>query len=201
MKKILLCLLLVTGNIHAQVSDQTIIEAKARIAVKMKDPESVQFSNVVLADSKNGPVVCGWVNAKNSYGGYVGYAPFIVTNRSAELRGDGFSKINFNQTWNICYPPNDELFGTSSLDIPKINTDKYCQKVSQIPGMPQDYDCGKVENEAKTWLEEHKTSSLIALRCSRVIREQASYSRGKSCVANEEAEIIYSRGPKLDQNN
>lgn len=44
---------------------------------KLKDPESARFGNMAAgADSKGFITVCGWVNAKNSYGGYTGDQPY-----------------------------------------------------------------------------------------------------------------------------
>lgn len=45
----------------------------------LKDPGSAQFGDYVAGlNSKNGIVVCGWVNAKNSYGGYTGKQPYLA---------------------------------------------------------------------------------------------------------------------------
>lgn len=48
--------------------------AQARVKSELKDPESAQFQNL----EEYGSIVCGEVNAKNSYGGYSGFKPFIV---------------------------------------------------------------------------------------------------------------------------
>lgn len=48
------------------------------VAELMKDPASVQFRSVKLHRVGEIRFVCGEVNAKNSYGGYVGYA-FLQT--------------------------------------------------------------------------------------------------------------------------
>ena len=53
-------------------------KAKEAIASKLKDPGSAQFRNVKLKLYIDKPVVCGEVNAKNSYGGYVGFKRFIA---------------------------------------------------------------------------------------------------------------------------
>jgi hypothetical protein len=48
---------------------------------RLKDPAAGQFSNERLhpvADS-TGMALCGTVNAKNSYGGYIGKAGFVST--------------------------------------------------------------------------------------------------------------------------
>lgn len=43
----------------------------------MKDPGSVQFRNVGAVRDETGAItVCGEINAKNSFGGYVGFTPF-----------------------------------------------------------------------------------------------------------------------------
>jgi hypothetical protein len=51
--------------------------AKTGMMDKLKDPDSAKFKN--LSISKKYPwIICGEVNAKNSYGGYVGYERFIA---------------------------------------------------------------------------------------------------------------------------
>lgn len=45
---------------------------KAEILAQLKDPNSAEFRNVVVA----GNIVCGEVNAKNGFGGYVGFKSF-----------------------------------------------------------------------------------------------------------------------------
>lgn len=40
----------------------------------MKDPASAQFRNVLV----HGKLVCGEVNARNTFGGYAGFSPFLV---------------------------------------------------------------------------------------------------------------------------
>lgn len=49
----------------------------------MKDPSSAQFGRYTAfiatkADGEEKRVVCGYVNGKNSYGGYVGMTPYIA---------------------------------------------------------------------------------------------------------------------------
>ena len=49
------------------------------VANGMKDPESARFGDrMVAAKQPNGLItVCGYVNGKNSFGGYVGMSPFV----------------------------------------------------------------------------------------------------------------------------
>lgn len=52
----------------------------AMMAVRrlMKDPDSAKFRNVRTEGIPDGIVVCGEYNAKNSYGGYVGFNRFVA---------------------------------------------------------------------------------------------------------------------------
>ncbi len=59
--------------------DKTINEAKNSVKQRLKDPSSAEFTNVQLRDYVGGKVVCGYVNAKNSFGGYVGAKQFIAS--------------------------------------------------------------------------------------------------------------------------
>jgi len=54
----------------------TIEFAEGVIRGDLRDPESARFRDVRRNTEKG--AVCGFVNAKNGYGGYVGEAPFIV---------------------------------------------------------------------------------------------------------------------------
>lgn len=58
-----------------------IAELRELLLASLKDPGSAQFTNLTLKESSAGKVLCGQVNAKNSYGGYVGARPFAVTER------------------------------------------------------------------------------------------------------------------------
>jgi len=60
-------------------TEKTITTAQEHIKKGMKDPDSAKFQNARLVDFDKGAVVCGEVNAKNSYGGYVGYRPFVAS--------------------------------------------------------------------------------------------------------------------------
>ena len=75
-----------SAEYDTSVSDKQIIDdAKGMVSASLKDPDSATFKNVKVYRVKNkntGNVnvsaVCGEVNAKNSYGGYVGYSNFAV---------------------------------------------------------------------------------------------------------------------------
>ena len=44
-----------------------------------------KFQNLRIADFDGGKVVCGEINAKNSYGGYVGYKRFVAGTSAATI--------------------------------------------------------------------------------------------------------------------
>lgn len=68
---------------YARPADaQALASARQAIAAKMKDPDSAKFTDVARRTALNAKeeptdVVCGRVNAKNSYGGYTGAKPFV----------------------------------------------------------------------------------------------------------------------------
>lgn len=56
---------------------ELIESSKSHIVTDFKDPYSAVFENIFIGRAKNGtPVVCGTVNAKNSYGAYTGRKRF-----------------------------------------------------------------------------------------------------------------------------
>lgn len=54
-------------------------QAIAAVKQKLKDPDSAKFKN--LRPMGEGGGYCGWVNARNSYGGYAGFAVFYVNSK------------------------------------------------------------------------------------------------------------------------
>jgi len=56
----------------------------------LKDPDSAKFYGIYATQKPNQtkPSICGYVNAKNSYGGYTGKKPFLATPGYVALWGD-----------------------------------------------------------------------------------------------------------------
>ena len=50
---------------------------KNAVAAQLKDPDSAQFRSI----TGSGDTYCGEVNARNSFGAYTGYRPFVVQGR------------------------------------------------------------------------------------------------------------------------
>lgn len=74
--------------VFAQNYSAMVAKAKAVVSHDFKDPESAKFRNLGIYRSKTGkpePYVCGEVNAKNSYGAYVGYKRFVVADGIADI--------------------------------------------------------------------------------------------------------------------
>ncbi len=75
-----------TSKISVSREELSAIETGLRES--LKDPGSMVLGSVAAASSGDGIVyVCGTVNAKNSFGGYVGYQPFLGIMASMKAEG------------------------------------------------------------------------------------------------------------------
>jgi hypothetical protein len=69
-------------------------KSAAQSAVKqhLTDPDSAQFSDETVVWNRNSSgyvtdvTVCGWVNSKNTFGGYAGKTRFVATSDSDVLK-------------------------------------------------------------------------------------------------------------------
>lgn len=77
-----------TYTLSASDSDQLISEAKTEVEKDLRDPMSAQYRNVRVLPGQM-TVVCGEVNAKNAYGGYVGFRRFLSTAEATILEDTG----------------------------------------------------------------------------------------------------------------
>ncbi len=68
--------------------------ARAAVTARLKDPASVRFGELRISAPASslggGTVVCGFVNARNGFGGYTGMAPFVFFAGRAELESDAW---------------------------------------------------------------------------------------------------------------
>lgn len=71
-----------TVNIAAKAA-RLIAEAKELISEATNDPDAVKFRN--LHNQKDGYIICGEYNAKNAYGGYIGYTQFVYPVRDSKV--------------------------------------------------------------------------------------------------------------------
>lgn len=74
------------------------------ISSQLKDPDSAKYT---WQDYKGGDTYCGFVNSKNSYGGYVGNTPIIL-----EVRKNKSGVIN----WAQGMVTNDSVFFPTCTD-------------------------------------------------------------------------------------
>jgi hypothetical protein len=64
------------------------------VRAKLKDPDSAKFHDI----KRRGPLdYCGWVNARNSYGGYAGDSIFLANSKWSVLLRPGASDPRFCQ--------------------------------------------------------------------------------------------------------
>lgn len=61
--------------------DPIITKARGAVAQSLKDPPSARFDGVV----RKTDAVCGFVNARNSYGGYAGRTRFVYVLKTTEI--------------------------------------------------------------------------------------------------------------------
>lgn len=60
--------------VATEYNEKALIEkSKKQLLNQLKDPDSAKFRNISVKDKT---LVCGEVNAKNSYGGYTGFTFF-----------------------------------------------------------------------------------------------------------------------------
>lgn len=72
-------------------------KAKETVASQLRDPESAQFRNIIKTEKTSllefGIVtVCGEVNGKNAFGGYVGFQRFVSQPKS--------DRVYMENSWN-----------------------------------------------------------------------------------------------------
>lgn len=92
-KSVIFCALTLLTATTAIADDKTsIAAAQAAVLGALKDPASARFEGDVVYP---GGVVCGLVNGKNAYGGYVGSTPYFYVIATKELRflTDGESRF------------------------------------------------------------------------------------------------------------
>ena len=63
-------------------------ESLKAVKRSLKDPDSAKFDGVKVVSAPNGKVLCGFVNGKNSYGGYVGFKRFVASPHGTDLHSN-----------------------------------------------------------------------------------------------------------------
>ena len=85
-------------------------QAHERVRDILKDPESARFRSEFKGKDDS---VCGFVNAKNSYGGYDGFKPFIVERDRVQIQSSNPKEWwKMDSRWNdICseFEPQEKI--------------------------------------------------------------------------------------------
>jgi hypothetical protein len=107
-RALVIILILVAGTTQAAPKTKTKLPAKPdpialaheRVKDMLKDPDSARFrSEFVTHDG----TVCGFVNAKNSYGGYGGFKRYIVETDRVTLDDDSGDSWKMDSHWaDVC---------------------------------------------------------------------------------------------------
>lgn len=64
-------------NVPYQLSEAEVAAIQKDLTRDLKDPESARFNDLTAVKTDEGEIlVCGEMNAKNGFGGYVGRMPF-----------------------------------------------------------------------------------------------------------------------------
>lgn len=84
---------------QAQIDFNMIYLGKEGVTKRMKDPGSTEFRNVFVSRSSGSAAVCGEVNSKNSFGGYVGFQRFISAGESASFLETDMKRGEMDKSW------------------------------------------------------------------------------------------------------
>lgn len=84
--------------------EEIITSARERVTYDLKDPGSAVFRNERIFRSEIGIYVCGEVNAKNSYGGYIGFMPYFSDSVSSWLMTNEDSSVGSIVVLHYCLP-------------------------------------------------------------------------------------------------
>lgn len=71
---------------RSSASDSEKAQARVAVIAELKDPDSASFGEIYALDGSNGVrSICGYVNAKNSFGGYTGMIMFRVNSEGSVI--------------------------------------------------------------------------------------------------------------------
>ncbi|MND45337.1 hypothetical protein D3C80_361940 [compost metagenome] len=64
-----------------------VTEAQTKLTSELIDPASAQFANLRIANVDGRDILCGDVNGRNRFGGYVGFTAFtVVRNADGDIK-------------------------------------------------------------------------------------------------------------------
>jgi hypothetical protein len=74
-------------------------QAKESVRAQLKDADSAEFRGVAVREYKGAPLVCGEVNAKNSFGGYGGYQQFVFAGSMGTFLAEHMQPGEMTKVW------------------------------------------------------------------------------------------------------
>lgn len=110
----------------AKVNGSVLDDAHAAVQARLRNPGSAQFQYGFIIGTGNNRTVCGIVNAKNDFGGYSGYAPFVYHEPSKSVvlarDNDGAFKVNQSCTQQKSAEVNERIAGAMAT-LAKFNSE------------------------------------------------------------------------------
>ncbi len=73
--------------------------AEHAVLKHLKDPGSASFRGLFVSWLSGGPIVCGYVNAKNSFGGYTGFTRFVAAGSDTAFLESDMGAGEMEKTW------------------------------------------------------------------------------------------------------
>ena len=72
---------------------------QSRIKAMLSYPASAQFRGMFVSRALGRPAVCGEVNSKNAFGGYVGFVRFVSGGDQQAIEGQNMREAEMDQLW------------------------------------------------------------------------------------------------------
>lgn len=106
---------LLTEEVERIGAASVLANARTQIADSLKDPDSAKFRNVRFIQHEGGALICGEVNAKNAYGGYVGYTKFLSDSKESEIYDESSRDVRLTTKITFkCTAPTHQEFQTAA---------------------------------------------------------------------------------------
>ena len=114
------------ADTSAKVNGSVLDDAHAAVQARLRNPGSAQFQQGFIIGTGNNRTVCGIVNAKNDFGGYSGYAPFVYHEPSKSVvlarDNDGAFKVNQSCAQQKSAEVNERIAGAMAT-LAKFNSE------------------------------------------------------------------------------
>jgi len=160
-----LFMLVLLGGCGSQTWQERSMIANAKSAVReqLSDPSSAKFGDAVAFPSAR--LVCGTVNAKNAFGGYVGQTPYAVDTWNGQIHVAD-SKCDMS-----CFMENFVSGGREPLEgwcsIPSGGAEEHCKELYRKGGI-----CSGDEYSAERYKSLSGSYPEVVQRCIAWVAKQ-----------------------------